>query len=353
MLYRRIHLIARRSARYAVVVGLMLMATGARGATFTFQTLNNNADPTFNQLLSINNTGTIAGYFGSGMTPATHPNKGYTLAPPYGQANYTNENFPASVQTQVTGINSTGVTVGFWANANNDNLGFVKVGSTFTSVVDPNTPISAPGVPVTNQLLGLNDMNQAVGFYNDAAGNSHGYVYNITSQLFTAVPLPAVGATSETATGINNSGLISGFYTAADGSVHGFVENLNGSALQTFEAPGSTNTMFLGLNNNNFAVGVYTDAAGVLHGLEWGINPHSFQSIDDPNALQTSMNGTTINGINDLNQLVGFYTDINGNTNGLLATAVPEPSALGMGIIASLTIGLCRFVMSRRRPPDA
>ena len=50
----------------------LLLLVGAADAvqaapTYTFQTLNNNADPTFNQLLGINNAGTIAGYFGSGV----------------------------------------------------------------------------------------------------------------------------------------------------------------------------------------------------------------------------------------------------------------------------------------------
>lgn len=70
------------------------------------------ADPTFKQLLGINNDGVIAGYFGSGMPAGTHPNKGYTLDLPYGQGNYVNENFPGSRQTQVTGINDKGTTVG-------------------------------------------------------------------------------------------------------------------------------------------------------------------------------------------------------------------------------------------------
>jgi len=46
--------------------------------------LNNDHDLTFNQLLGINNTDVIAGYFGSGV--ARHPNKGYLLfGPEYGQ----------------------------------------------------------------------------------------------------------------------------------------------------------------------------------------------------------------------------------------------------------------------------
>ena len=79
--------------------------------TLKFTTLNDNADPTFNQLLGINNEGKIAGYFGSDAAPNFPPNKGYTLSFPYGQGNYTNENFLGSVQTQVTGINDQNVTV--------------------------------------------------------------------------------------------------------------------------------------------------------------------------------------------------------------------------------------------------
>ena len=60
-------------------------------ANLTFTTLDDQADPTFNQLLGINNDGKIAGYFGIGSN--THPNKGYTLSAPYAQGNYTNENF--------------------------------------------------------------------------------------------------------------------------------------------------------------------------------------------------------------------------------------------------------------------
>jgi len=35
--------------------------------TYSFQTLDNPGDPTFNQLLGINNDGLIAGFFGNGQ----------------------------------------------------------------------------------------------------------------------------------------------------------------------------------------------------------------------------------------------------------------------------------------------
>jgi hypothetical protein len=88
---------------------LVLFTPGLRAGTYSFQTLNNNGDPAFNQLLGINNSGTIAGYFGDGSS--NQPNKGYTFAPPYTQSSYTNENYPKSTQTQVIGINNNTLTV--------------------------------------------------------------------------------------------------------------------------------------------------------------------------------------------------------------------------------------------------
>lgn len=158
---------AASSPLWVVLAGWLLVSAprGAR-AEFQFRTIDNNADPTFNQLLGINNSGTIAGYFGSGTPAATHPNKGYTIVPPYSQANFTNENFPGSQQTQVTGLNNntpTPATVGFWANTAGSNFGFVNKGGTFTVIDNPNTPTT--GI-TTNQLLGINGNDLAAGFYN-------------------------------------------------------------------------------------------------------------------------------------------------------------------------------------------
>ena len=41
-----------------------------------------------------------------------------------------------------------------------------------------------------------------------------------------------------------------------------------------------------------------------------------WQSIDDPNGVGS----TLVNGINAAGDLVGFYTDAAGNTDGMLAT---------------------------------
>lgn len=335
----------RRFAAFIAAPCLLCCLTGNAGATtYTFQTLDNQTDPTFNQLLGINNSGTIAGYYGVGTL--TNPNKGYTLAPPYGQANYTNENFPASAQTQVIGINNSAspTTVGFWADALNNNFGFVKQGTNFTSVSDPNTP--AGGV-LFNQLLGVNNQNVAVGVYMDGNGALQAYSYNIAAATFAAITLPgSFGAVDTTATGINNAGDISGFYVDGNDVTHGFLDI--GGIFTSFDNPfgAGVSTSFLGLNNNGEVVGSYVDATGTTDGLTYNYLTNTWSTVNDPLASPNAaflVTGTTINGVNDLGQLVGFYSD-GTNVDGFLASPVPEPSAFAL-----LAVGLIACVWIRKR----
>ena len=291
-------------------------AAAAHAATttttsYTFTTLDNHNDPTFNQLLGINSHNVIAGYFGSGTPATVHPNKGYTLAPPYGQANYTNENFPGSAQTQVTGIDNKGNTAGFWVNQAGTNRGFVEWNGVFQSFTDPHAPKVKGAV---TQLLGINNAGVAVGFYNDAAGNSHAFQLNQATGVFTAIRIP--GDVSTLATGINNLGDIVGFGTDASGVTTSWL--LHAGHLTAYQHPGGSDTTALGINDHEEIVGSYLDGAGVLHGftLKSPFGPVSrWQNIDDPNGVGS----TVVNGLNNAGDLVGFYTDAAGNTDGMLA----------------------------------
>src|SRR5260370_21845586 len=93
--------------------------------TFSFQTVIDPADVAFTQLLGINNASKIAGYFGDGTVV---PNNGFTLMLPN---NFTPENFPGSVQTQVVGINNPGETVGFCIECNAVNHRFNDIDGSF------------------------------------------------------------------------------------------------------------------------------------------------------------------------------------------------------------------------------
>ena len=287
---------------------------------YHFQTLNNTQDTTFNQLLGINQRGLIAGYFGSGQ--AMHPNKGYLLSFPYGPGNYRSENWPASTQTQVTGLNDRGVTVGFWSSTNNaavgnnapvnDNRAFVKYNGYF---IDGDFPTDNPATPPADQLLGVNDNDVAVGFYTDGGNVTHAYTFDIRRNQFREV-VPS-GVTNPTAAGINNRGDIAGFGTV-NGQTAGFLLSRDGH-VTILTAPGASSTSALGINDSDEVVGVYTDGAGALHGFTW-TRSGGFRTVDDRLANEANGSGTTINGLNDKGQLVGFYVDATGNTDGFLAT---------------------------------
>ena len=305
----------RSPAMFAIAAALIAGVTPALAGNLTFTTIDNPADPTFNQLLGIDNAGTIAGYFGSGQ--AGHPNQGYTISPPYKA--FVPANAPGSVQTQLTGITNDGYSTGFWAPTNTGmdaNFGFVrfKTRQGF-SYVDVNDPLAA-STPLVNQVLGINKFGIAAGFYNDANGNPHGFVYNALTAQY--APFNIGGEPSDAATGINNNNLVSGFFTDSAGATLGFLKPLSGGIAVKFKVPGASVTQFLGVNNRGEAVGFYIGKDTFPHGIFWNSATDVLRYIDDPNGAM----GTTVNGLNDRGQLVGFYTDAAGNTHGMLVTGV-------------------------------
>jgi hypothetical protein len=75
-----------------------------------------------------------------------------------------------------------------------------------------------------------------------------------------------------------------------------------------------------------------------------------YQTIDDPSASATSafgVDGTTINGINDSGDVVGFYSD-GTNVDGFEATPTPEPESLWLilsgGVVLIGGLRLRKFV---------
>jgi hypothetical protein len=289
------------------------------GMSYRFQTLNNGADRTFNQLLGINDDGVIAGYFGSGAQG--HPNKGYELWAP---STYRSENFPGSTQTQVTGLNDEGVTVGFWSAMNtssmaNNNFGFYEDNGHYHNV---NFPTGDNASPQVDQLLGINDHGIAVGFYTNGQGSNRGYEYNIRTRQFSRVLPPGfTGSTSLqspslTAAAINNHGDVAGFYNKTSSQVDAFLRLADGQFI-TLAVHGASMTQAFGVNDSDEVVGAYTDGTGSnaqTHGFTWAPG-HGFTTVDDPHGIGT----TLINGVNDHGDLVGFYTDSAGNTDGMLA----------------------------------
>jgi PEP-CTERM motif len=317
--------IALRSA-FAVAVCVTLSSwVWAAPFSYSFQDVVSPGDPAFTQLLGINNSSVIAGYFGDGVVV---PNNGFTLVLP---GSYTPENFPAATQTQVIGINNTGWNDGFYVDTAGVTHGFTFNGS-FTTVDAPGTAF--------NQLLGINDSLTAVGYSSvDPTGMTKQLAFYESGGTFHYLSsfLPS-GIGNAQAVGINGAGLEVGFYTDSMGVLHGFL--FNGTSASTLDYPGAMDTQAFGINNHGEIVGDYIDSMGIMHGFTY--QSGGWTTLDDPNGVGT----TTINGLNDKGQLVGFYVNGADNTIGFVANPVPEPDSLVL-LSSGLLIGLA--VLRRKR----
>ncbi len=87
-------------------------------------------------------------------------------------------------------------------------------------------------------------------------------------------------------------------------------------------------------------MGVYTDGSGnsaTMHGFTWTPG-RGFSSVDDPQGR----GATTINGVNDRGDLVGFYTDAKGNTDGFEGT--PLVASVAHVQLQAMPAGTVTFV---------
>jgi probable HAF family extracellular repeat protein len=162
-----------------------------------------------------------------------------------------------------------------------------------------------------NQLLGINDYDQAAGYLQDSQGNFHPYIWDANGGIFLRLFIPQ--AVSAQATGINDGQAVSGFFIDAKGVNHGFL--LANGTFVKLDFPHATFTQALGLNDYNEVVGTYTDAGGNTHGFSW--QNGKFHSIDDP----AGFGSTVVNGVNDHGRIVGFYGNTaSGISNGFVGT---------------------------------
>jgi len=146
----------------------------------------------------INDSGTIVGDFfdSAGVLHGFEWSGGY----------FTQIDVPGAVDTQPFGINARGDIVGSWdTDINTQGHGFVRTkDGTFVTFDAPNA------APESTSATGINDKDQIVGTYTDAAGVTHGFL--AVGNQFTSVDFP--GADVTICWGINNAGRIVGNYSA-------------------------------------------------------------------------------------------------------------------------------------------
>jgi len=140
----------------------------------------------------------------------------------------------------------------------------------------------------------------------------------LSAQSFTYAPINVPGAVATEARAINNNGEIVGFYkttACADYDVKvprcptkGF-KYVNGSYIKLM-VPNSTSTAIMGVNDLGDLVGFYTKADGTKHGFIW-FHQNVIKTIDYPNP-PTATN-TVPFGINKAGTVVGGLWSISSN----------------------------------------
>jgi hypothetical protein len=164
----------------------------------------------------------------------------------------------------------------------------LDINGTFTTVDFPGTTF--------NQLLGLNNFDQAAGYFADAANIDHPYIFDNNGGVFLVITIP-VATGGPQATGINDRGSISGFYIDSAGKNHGFL--LAKGTFTTLDFPGATLTQAFGLNNEDDVVGAYMDAAGLTHGFIFDDGRFSRSMIRRGSARPQSTASTTAVNLSD------------------------------------------------------
>jgi uncharacterized membrane protein len=239
--------------------------------------------------------------------------------------NYSSIDFPGAVHTSALGINANGDVVGAYnlkdVGLEKDVHGYVLRNGTFTSIDFPNA--------AQTRAIGINQAGDIVGLYAEQqSGKHHGFL--LRGGTFTSIDFP--GSPYTDVWKINDNADIAGRYqTSGDQKFHLFL--LRGGTFFALAdlpdaaqmAPTSLFSHHSGMNGAGDIVSGYCDSKPVqnggfnqnmldnLHGLL--LSNAAYSTIDFPQAR-----ATLAFGINDESEIVGVYQDPGGRFHGYLRT---------------------------------
>jgi len=136
------------------------------------------------------------------------------------------------------------------------------------------------------------------------------------AEIYTTFDIPLATQGIEVVA-VNNSGQVAGWYWDAEGRTHGFLWQPNGQ-LTTIDIPGGSEVFIWGMNNLGKIVGSYNDANGVHHGFLRNL-AGKLTTLNPPFAYWKY--GSFALAINDVGQIAGEYIDQNGQDNAYLRQA--------------------------------
>lgn len=210
-----------------------------------------------------------------------------------------------SPRSRAYALNNLGAVVGSYSDAAGRLHGYVVRGSTATTIDHPS------GEPT--EVFGINDLGRMIGVHYDSDGSGHGFA--LTDGVFRDIEVP--GSVSTVPLSINDRGEVVGEVIDVAGTVgHGYRQARDG-AITRYDAPAAPpdSTYFISINNRHQILGAYFDESFELFNF---VLDHGAAT---PFALPASFDASTVTAqtINDLGEIVGYYSDAGGATHGFIA----------------------------------
>jgi len=232
----------------------------------------------YTEVFGVNSNGDMVGNYGTNTNIDSHGFK-------YSNGTFSYYDYPGEPETVGTGINDSGLIVGY-GTAGATAVGFSYDGTSFTTIKDGNSSATYAG--------GVNNAGEIVGGAG-SIGATKGFA--LLGVRFKTLKVPGLNLAVE-GTGVNKFGTIVGVVSDATANEHGFL--CRGNACQTLDFPGATRTEALGINDAGIVVGYYF-SSNCLCSFAW--KNGKFFSFSNPGIAFTGAAG-----INNLGQVVGAYT---------------------------------------------
>lgn len=270
-----------------------LLAARSRARAFRCATFNGPKASTYDEFFGINDREEIVGYAGGVGPYEFHPGKRYEI-----------ERFPGSVDSELTSLDNDGAVAGWYEAARGRIYGMTEWQGIWTKYSDPRAGGRAM------RILGINDSNDVVGYYENRQGVDQAFFFLAGSKFRTIFRF----STSSVASAVNDRGQIVGWETVASGATEGWL--LEGKRFANLVYPGAVLTQPSGINKSDEIVGSFEDASGNTHGfiLTQPLTAPHWQQFDEPHASGE----TVLAGINDRDDLVGYYKNGSGRIVALL-----------------------------------
>jgi uncharacterized membrane protein len=257
----------------------------------------------------INDKGQLVGSANDGSS-----NFGYL----YDAGNVTRLNGPTGAMSAgAIGISETGVVVGSWtAGPGTLQQPYVYSGGTYTL-----SGLSIPGATAVYARGISPDAHYLTGYYTKTTGGNAGFVYDLLAGSMSAI-LDA-GSVSLIAQGINSYGQVVGNYSSS-GVSRGFIYDLHTAVRTDFAFSGTSNMAPRAINDQGQIAGWLTFSGGLEQA--WIGTAAGYQLLPG-----IAGQHTVGEGINNLGQVVGFYTDpeLGGQSPGFISSPAVLPGAPG------------------------